>query len=407
MEQSDDFDCACVCAATRPRRLVEREPATSPPSVPSTAPTPRIHSIHIPPHAARLHNTTTVPPFRSSRPPAQPPHHAPLELAFDSHPLLALLSLLMKVLCSACESAEASVLCCADDAALCARCDREVHAANRLAGKHQRLPLLTPGGGGAVTVSPPKCDICQECDAYFFCLEDRALLCRSCDVAVHTANAFVSAHRRFLLTGVQVGQELDDPSPEPSAPPPAKSDPAPPLYCESDFSWAGSIADWPSAVNEQLGSPVTPQHAEAASRATPKRSPRAPAFGAGHQGRVAGGIMDWPLGEFFRGVSDFNGGFSFGESGTSEADSGKLGGSAGGSPYYRSSSEDQDANERFGQVPEIQWSVPELPSPPTASGLHWQHQHGGPDSSAFVPDICSPDSAARCFPAAEKRQRNR
>ncbi|KAG2615785.1 hypothetical protein PVAP13_3NG037300 [Panicum virgatum] len=337
----------------------------------------------------------------------------------------------MKVLCSACEAAEASVLCCADDAALCARCDREVHAANRLAGKHQRLPLLAPGGQSAA-VAPPKCDICQvrapslfalemlfvsrtgpepdppplrvqECDAYFFCLEDRALLCRSCDVAVHTANAFVSAHRRFLLTGVQVGQELEDPAPEqpePPPPPPAKSDPAPPLYGEGDFSWAagvtGFLEDW-AAVNEQFGSPA-PRQAEAGSRATPKRSPRAPAFGAG-QGRVAGGIMDWPLGEFFRGVSDFNGGFSFGESGTSKADSGKLGGSAGGSPYYRSSSEDRDANEMFGQVPEIQWSVPELPSPPTASGLHWQHG-GGPDSTAFVPDS---------FPTAAgaKRQRNR
>ncbi|RLN28126.1 B-box zinc finger protein 22-like [Panicum miliaceum] len=324
----------------------------------------------------------------------------------------------MKVLCSACEAAEASVLCCADDDALCARCDREVHAANRLAGKHQRLPLLAPGGQSAAAVaaavSPPKCDICQDCDAYFFCLEDRALLCRSCDVAVHIANAFVSAHRRFLLTGVQVGQELEDPAPEqpePPPPPPAKSDPAPPLYGESDFSWAagvtGSLADW-SAVNEQFGFPA-PRHAEAGSRATPKRSPRAPAFGAG-QGRVAGGVMDWPLGEFFRGVSDFNGGFSFGESGTSKADSGKLGGSTGGSPYYRSSSEDRDANELFGQVPEIQWSVPELPSPPTASGLHWQHG-GGPDSTAFVPDIWSPDSSVRCFPiagaAAAKRQRNR
>jgi hypothetical protein len=163
----------------------------------------------------------------------------------------------------------------------------------------------------------------QESDAYFFCLEDRALLCRSCDVAVHTANAFVSAHRRFLLTGVQVGQELDDPAPElpePSPPPPAKSDPAPPLYNESDFSWAagitGTLADW-SAVNEQFGGSPAPRHAEAASRATPKRSPRAPAFGAG-QARVAGGVMDWPLGEFFRGVSDFNGGFSFGESGASK-----------------------------------------------------------------------------------------
>jgi hypothetical protein len=62
----------------------------------------------------------------------------------------------MKVLCSACEAAEARLLCCADEAALCARCDRDVHAANRLAGKHHRLPLLPPDD-----VSAPNCDICQ------------------------------------------------------------------------------------------------------------------------------------------------------------------------------------------------------------------------------------------------------
>ncbi|KAF0924690.1 hypothetical protein E2562_010282 [Oryza meyeriana var. granulata] len=333
----------------------------------------------------------------------------------------------MKVLCSACEAAEASVLCCADEAALCARCDREVHAANRLAGKHQRLPLLAPGAASAAPApppSPPKCDICQECHAYFFCLEDRALLCRSCDVAVHTANAFVSAHRRFLLTGVQVGQEQDDhspdpPEPSPPPPPPAKSDPAPLYGHGGGFSWdaadtpgaaaaASSLPYW-SVVNEQFGSPAPPCHTETVSMTTPppKRSPRAPAFGG------QGGMMDWPLGEFFGGFTDFNGGFGFGDSGTSKADSGKLGGSTDGSPYYRSSSEeDRNADELFGQVPEIQWSVPELASPPTASGLHWQRRpanaHGGgaPDSTAFVPDICSPDSSLRrCFPATSKRRR--
>jgi hypothetical protein len=94
-----------------------------------------------------------------------------------------------------------------------------------------------------------------------------------------------------------------------------------------------------------------------------------------------------------------------------QADSGKLGGSTDGSPYYRSSSEDdRNADELFGQVPEIQWSVPELPSPPTASGLHWQRHPaathggggGGPDTTAFVPDICSPDS---CFPATTSKRR--
>lgn len=46
---------------------------------------------------------------------------------------------------------------------------------------------------------------------YFFCLEDRALLCRKCDVAIHTANSFVAGHQRFLLTGVKVGLEPTEP----------------------------------------------------------------------------------------------------------------------------------------------------------------------------------------------------
>jgi hypothetical protein len=53
----------------------------------------------------------------------------------------------------------------------------------------------------------------QEASGYFFCLEDRALLCRDCDVAIHTVNPFVSAHQRFLLTGVQVGLDPADPVP--------------------------------------------------------------------------------------------------------------------------------------------------------------------------------------------------
>jgi hypothetical protein len=53
----------------------------------------------------------------------------------------------------------------------------------------------------------------QEASGYFFCLEDRALLCRDCDVAIHTVNSFVSVHQRFLLTGVQVGLDPADPVP--------------------------------------------------------------------------------------------------------------------------------------------------------------------------------------------------
>ena len=53
--------------------------------------------------------------------------------------------------------------------------------------------------------------ILQETVGYFFCLEDRALLCRKCDVAIHTANTYVSTHQRFLLTGVKVGLEPAEP----------------------------------------------------------------------------------------------------------------------------------------------------------------------------------------------------
>lgn len=52
----------------------------------------------------------------------------------------------------------------------------------------------------------------QETVGYFFCLEDRALLCRKCDVSIHSINAHVSAHQRFLLTGVKVGLESTEPS---------------------------------------------------------------------------------------------------------------------------------------------------------------------------------------------------
>ncbi|XP_015868200.2 B-box zinc finger protein 22-like [Ziziphus jujuba] len=112
----------------------------------------------------------------------------------------------MKIQCNGCQTAEANVLCCADEAALCWACDQKVHAANKLAGKHQRVPLSSSSS------SPmPKCDICQETIGYFFCLQDRALLCRKCDVAIHTANPYVSSHQRFLLTGVKVGLEATGP----------------------------------------------------------------------------------------------------------------------------------------------------------------------------------------------------
>ncbi|XP_039059296.1 B-box zinc finger protein 22-like [Hibiscus syriacus] len=105
----------------------------------------------------------------------------------------------MRIQCNVCQVAEAKVLCCSDEAALCLECHEKVHAANKLASKHHRVPLSSS--------HMPKCDFCQEASGFFFCLQDRALLCRKSDITIHTANPYVSSHQRFVLTGVKVGLE--------------------------------------------------------------------------------------------------------------------------------------------------------------------------------------------------------
>uniref|UniRef100_A0A7N0UJM3 B box-type domain-containing protein n=1 Tax=Kalanchoe fedtschenkoi TaxID=63787 RepID=A0A7N0UJM3_KALFE len=103
----------------------------------------------------------------------------------------------MKIQCDSCGLAEAEVLCRSMRI-----CDEAVHTANKLSSKHQRVPLLERPPSTAAC-SPP-CDICEERRGYIFCLEDRALLCRNCDVGTHNANPYTWAHRRLLITGVQV-----------------------------------------------------------------------------------------------------------------------------------------------------------------------------------------------------------
>ncbi|KAI3826737.1 hypothetical protein L1987_00790 [Smallanthus sonchifolius] len=104
----------------------------------------------------------------------------------------------MKIQCDVCEKAPATLICCADEAALCAICDVEVHAANKLASKHQRLLLNT------LSNKLPPCDICQEKTAFIFCVEDRALFCRDCDEPIHSAGSLAANHQRFLATGIRV-----------------------------------------------------------------------------------------------------------------------------------------------------------------------------------------------------------
>lgn len=131
----------------------------------------------------------------------------------------------MKIQCDVCNKKEAIVFCSADEAALCHGCDQGVHHANKLASKHHRFSLLHPPPSLA-----PLCDICKEKRALLFCQEDRAILCRDCELPLHTANEHTQKHNRFLLTGIKLSVGCDlgvsgcDPVPdfEPSRKPTSK-----------------------------------------------------------------------------------------------------------------------------------------------------------------------------------------
>jgi len=70
-----------------------------------------------------------------------------------------------------------------------------------------------------------------------------------------------------------------------------------------------------------------------------------------------------------------------------QADSGKLGDSD--SSVLRSSEEEMDDDAFLGRVLDSSWTVPQIPSPPTASGLHCLELHRyTSDNAMFVPDIC-------------------
>ncbi|KAK7324492.1 hypothetical protein VNO77_28073 [Canavalia gladiata] len=274
----------------------------------------------------------------------------------------------MKIQCNVCEAAEAKVLCCADEAALCWECDEKVHAANKLASKHQRVPLSTSSS------HMPKCDICQETFGYFFCLEDRALLCRKCDLAIHTANTYVSAHRRFLLTGVRVGLEATEPGASSAS---LKSDSGEKISDTKSSSVSRRVSTMPpqpSDYNEVL--PIEVGGVE-------EFPPAKMSYGGGSE---SGNISQWTIDEFI-GLNEFSQNYNYME-GSSRADSSKLGDSD--SLVLRSGEEEmEEEDEHVERVPDSSWRVPQIPSPPTASGLYWPKdpQHSS-YNVLFVPDIC-------------------
>ncbi|KAL5720400.1 hypothetical protein ACHQM5_013072 [Ranunculus cassubicifolius] len=273
----------------------------------------------------------------------------------------------MKIQCNVCDAAEANVLCCADEAALCWACDEKVHAANKLASKHQRVPLTNSSS------QMPKCDICQDTVAYFFCLEDRALLCRKCDVSIHTINSLVSGHQRFLLTGVKVGLEASEPVT-------SSTKEIPPSMVRTEEKVSRSIRTNSSMSTNGENNETLSRQVGVGAVPSPKLSYSG--------GNTTESIPEWPFDDIL-GLADFSNGYGFMDHNSSKADSGKL----GDSDYSltpQAANEEFDLDEYSVKVPEMSWIVPEIPSPPTASGLFWpkSFRNSLADSGVFVPDVC-------------------
>lgn len=144
----------------------------------------------------------------------------------------------------------------------------------------------------------------QETVGYFFCLEDRALLCRKCDIAIHTANPHVAAHQRFLLTGVKVGLEPVDPGGASSAGTSQSIQKVSEPESASLFK-----RNAPVSLDAQINKVLPPQ-ASGVGDFAPTKSP----FSGGSE---AGSMPQWQFDEFI-GLNDFNHNYGYMDNGTSK-----------------------------------------------------------------------------------------
>lgn len=108
----------------------------------------------------------------------------------------------MKTVCDVCESAAAILFCAADEAALCSSCDEKVHMCNKLASRHVRVGLSDSS-------DVPRCDICENAPAFFYCEVDGSSLCLQCDMIVHVGGK--RTHGRYLLMRQRVEFPGDKP----------------------------------------------------------------------------------------------------------------------------------------------------------------------------------------------------
>ncbi|KAK9836360.1 hypothetical protein WJX81_008514 [Elliptochloris bilobata] len=163
----------------------------------------------------------------------------------------------MGVKCDICEAQEGSVFCFAENAVMCEQCDVSKHTSSKQAAKHERVAL-------SKAAESTQCDICQDRPAVLFCADDRALICRRCDLMIHNANEFTAKHKRFLLSGFALGMRaLGTPGAGPSSDPnladPARltggAGPRSPLLSSGGLSnGAGSSMSDPQLLHTHSGS---------------------------------------------------------------------------------------------------------------------------------------------------------
>ncbi|KAE8715669.1 B-box zinc finger protein 19 [Hibiscus syriacus] len=145
----------------------------------------------------------------------------------------------MRILCDACESAPAIVFCAADEAALCRACDEKVHMCNKLASRHVRVGLANPS-------DIPRCDICENAPAFFYCEIDGSSLCLQCDMIVHVGGK--KTHGRNLLLRQRVEFPGDTPV-DPSENGRGQTQPAKPTIGENQQNHKVSPAQVMGAKN--------------------------------------------------------------------------------------------------------------------------------------------------------------
>ncbi|MBA0687566.1 hypothetical protein Goari_015092, partial [Gossypium aridum] len=209
---------------------------------------------------------------------------------------------------------------------------------------------------------------------------------------IHTANPYVSSHQRFVLTGVKVGLDTT-------------TDPVGP----SSYIKSPSIEKTSETKSDSMSKRDAPMSFISECNEVPPSNigvensvPTKVSYGGGS---TAGSIQSWHMDDFF-GLTGLNQSFGYMDNELSKvlnlpdhsltiyepaltrvADSGKHGDSDG-SPFLRPAEEEVFDDEYMGQVPESHWAVPQVPSPPTASGLYWpKDSHNQSDSTVFVPDI--------------------